>query len=119
MNRKFEDQVFYVTSRKDETVLVAVGLTVKKGLIEGDKVYLLRWFDTVYWREMAASELHEQDGYISFKRIEAEGGGVYYLIPMSLEIYNNLVKNELFNSREFRDEAEFRRAFLAMVKSEV
>ena len=41
------------------------------------------------------------------------------MIPMSLEIYNNLVKNELFNSREFRDEAELRRAFLVMVKSEV
>lgn len=42
---------------------------------------------------------------------QSKGGGVYYLIPMSLAIYNEQVKNELFDAREFKDEAELRQAF--------
>ena len=41
------------------------------------------------------------------------------MIPMSLAIYNEQMKNELFDAREFKDEAKLRQAFLAMVKSEV
>jgi hypothetical protein len=37
----------------------------------------------------------------SFTRVEAEGGGKYSFTPMSLEIYNERVKDKLRDGAEF------------------
>ena len=143
MNRDFEEQVYYVESDQDESVLVAVGLKIQKGIRDGENkaggddegvsshengykhenrnlgdggVYFLEWFDTVYWRRMTASEVWTENGELFFKRIEPEGGGMYHFIPMTVTIYNQFVRDELFGAKDFIDDEEVRLAFLRMIK---
>ncbi len=143
MNRDFEDQVYYVESDQDESVLVAVGLKIQRSFRDGENVaggddggvnsrengyrhengnledggvYFLEWFDTVYWRRMTASEVWTENGELFFKRIEPEGGGRYHFTPMIVATYNQFVRDELFESKDFIDDEEVRLAFLRMIK---
>ena len=143
MNRDFEEQVYYVESDQDESVLVAVGLKIQKGARGGEimarvddqgvgdreieykhengilgdgGVYFLEWFDTVYWRRITASEVWSENGELFFKRIEAEGGGMYHFTPMTVATYNQFVRDELFEPKDFTDDEEVRLAFLRMIK---
>lgn len=143
MNRDFEEQVYYVESDQDESVLVAVGLKIQRSSRDGENkaeddnggigshengykhengnlgdggVYFLEWFDTVYWRRMTASEVWTEKGELFFKRIEPEGGGIYHFTPMTVAIYNQFVRDELFEARDFIDDEEVRLAFLRMIK---
>ena len=143
MNRDFEEQVYYVESDQDESVLVAVGLKIQRSFRDGENkaedndggvgsyengykhengnlgdsgVYFLEWFDTVYWRRMTASEVWTENGELFFKRIEPEGGGMYHFTPMTVAIYNQFVRDELFEAKDFRDDDEVRLAFLRMIK---
>lgn len=139
MNRDFEEQVYYVESDQDESVLVAVGLKIQRSFRSGENtaegvgdcengykhengnlgdggVYFLEWFDTVYWRRMTASEVWTENGELFFKRIEPEGGGMYHFKPMTVATYNQFVRDELFEARDFIDDEEVRLAFLRMIK---
>ena len=143
MNRDFEEQVYYIESNQDESVLVAVGLKIQKGVRRnedaalGDNggigshengykhengnlgdggVYFLEWFDTVYWRRMTASEVWMKNQELSFRRLESEGGGMYHFTPMTVAIYNQFVRDELFEAKDFIDDEEVRLAFLRMIK---
>lgn len=143
MNRDFEEQVYYVESDQDESVLVAVGLTIQRSFHGGENkaggndgdvnrrengykyengnlgdggVYFLEWFDTVYWRRMTASEVWTENGELFFKRIESEGGGTYHFMPMTVATYNQFVRDELFGAKDFIDDEEVRLAFLRMIK---
>ncbi len=143
MNRDFEDQVYYVESDQDESVLVAVGLKIQRSSRDGENaaggdnggigshengykhengdlgdggVYFLEWFDTVYWRRMTASEVWTENGELFFKRIEPEGGGMYHFMPMTVATYNQFVRDELFEAKDFIDDEEVRLAFLRMIK---
>lgn len=143
MNRDFEEQVYYVESDRDESVLVAVGLKIQRSIRDGENtvggddggansyengykhengnlgdggVYFLEWFDTVYWRRMTASEVWTENGELFFKRIEPEGGGIYHFMPMTVATYNQFVRDELFEARDFIDDEEVRLAFLRMIK---
>lgn len=143
MNRDFEEQVYYVESDQDESVLVAVGLKIQRSFCDGEnkaggddggvnsrengykhengnlgdgEVYFLEWFDTVYWRRMTASEVWTENGELFFKRIEPEGGGMYYFMPMTVATYNQFVRDELFEPKDFTDDEEVRLAFLKMIK---
>ena len=115
MNRDFEEQVYYVESDQDESVLVAVGLKIQRSIRDGG-VYFLEWFDTVYWRRMTASEVWTENGELFFKRIESEGGGTYHFTPMTVATYNQFVRDELFEAKDFIDDEEVRLAFLRMIK---
>lgn len=147
MNRDFEEQVYYVESDQDESVLVAVGLKIQRSFRDGENVvgsvgggvgggvgdhengykhengnlgdggvYFLEWFDTVYWRRMTASEVWSKNGELFFKRIETEGGGMYHFTPMTVATYNQFVRDELFEPKDFTDDEEVRLAFLRMIK---
>ena len=143
MNRDYEEQVYYVESDQDESVLVAVGLKIQRSFRDGENtvggdnggvvshengykhengnlgdggVYFLEGFDTVYWRRMTASEVWTENGELFFKRIEPEGGGMYHFTPMTVVIYNQFVRDELFEAKDFRDDEEVRLAFLRMIK---
>lgn len=143
MNRDFEEQVYYVESNQDESVLVAVGLKIQRSFRDGENmvdddnggigshengyehengnlgdggVYFLEWFDTVYWRRMTASEVWTENGELFFKRIEPEGGGMYHFTPMTVATYNQFVRDELFEAKDFIDDEEVRLAFLRMIK---
>lgn len=139
MNRDFEEQVYYVESEQDESVLVAVGLKIQRSFRDGENVVggvgnhengykhengnlgdggvcFLEWFDTVYWRRMTASEVWTENGELFFKRIEPEGGGIYHFMPMTVAIYNQFVRDELFEAKDFMDDEEVRLAFLRMIK---
>ena len=68
---------------------------------------------------MIASETKQKDDYFAFKRIEREGGGVYYFTPMELDIYNSKVKQRLAAGSDFTNNEDLIKAFLATTEDEV
>lgn len=95
--KKIPGRVFYVTSDKDNTVLMGLDLVV-----DGPWV---RWFDTVKERVMKAETMDDQSPVrFSFVRAVAEGGGRYEFVPLTLETYEQVVKHHVLIAKTFTDE---------------
>ena len=92
------------------------GYKHENGNLGDGGIYFLEWFDTVYWRRMTASGVWAENSELFFKRIESEGGGTYHFTPMTVAIYNQFVRDELFEAKDFIDDEEVRLAFLRMIK---
>jgi len=102
--RKLPKRVYYVYSPDDDTVLVAIDVVITGNLIS--------WFDTVRERRMTIEKIYSDspDEFI-FKRSEKEGGQIYSLIPLTLDIYNKKVKNRLLSPKDFENEEDMLNAF--------
>lgn len=93
----FPARVYYVYSRTDPTVLIALDVNVEANLI--------RWFDTVKERVMQIETVTEAtDQRFGFKRAGEEVAHCYSLQPLTMELYNLHVKNRLSSSEVFQDE---------------
>ena len=101
---KLPNRVYYVSSNKDNSVLVALDVEFNNKEI--------RWFDTIKERGMKIEKIIDLSlqNFI-FNRDLNEGGGIYKFVPMTLEIYNDKVKNHMLIPREFTDPEELFLAF--------
>ena len=61
---------------------------------------------------MVSSKLIKDGDNLSFKRIEEDGGQMYYFKPMTLEIYNDEEKENLLERIEFDNEVDMINGFL-------
>ena len=61
---------------------------------------------------MVSSKIKKDGDNLSFKRIEEDGGQMYYFKPMTLEIYNDEVKENLLERIEFDNEVDMINGFL-------
>lgn len=117
INKRVENNimmpVYYIKSTNDETVLVGINVTIQCTQVNQEKNILIKWYDTSHDRIMRASEIEWKGKNFSFRRIEQEGGGVYYFTPMTIEIYNDKVKQYLIAGTEFTDEDSMIKAFLS------
>ena len=104
-------KVYYVESSDDNTVLVGMDITLEKESFQGNDIVLVSWFDTVRDRMMKAADIKLEGDVFSFRRLEKDGGGVYYFTPMTLQIYNDKVKKRLLAGGEFTSEEEMEKAF--------
>ena len=104
-------KVYYIESSDDDTVLVGMDITLEKKSIQGNDIVLVSWFDTVRDRIMKAADIKLEGGVFSFRRLKEDGSGMYYFIPMTLQIYNNKVKKRLLAGGEFTSEEEMEKAF--------
>ena len=105
MEKELPHKVYYVHSPEDKTVLVAIDVKISDGKIQ--------WFDTTQERLMSFAEIKDahEDGTFSFDRTEEEGGATYYFEPMSLEIFEDNVKDTLIIPEDFTDEESLIQAF--------
>ena len=104
MKRNLPGRVYYVSSDKDDTVLL--GLDVKIN----DK--MISWFDTVKGRSMEIGGIiGENEKKFVFKRSEGEGGQVYTFVLLDLEIYEKSVRKWLTSSKSFDNEESMLEAF--------
>lgn len=113
--KKMPQPVYYIKSFDDPTVLVGLGVTVEPVKTATREVFIVRWYDTSRGRAMTASEIISKDGRFAFRRIDQEGGGVYYFTPMNLEIYNSRAKHRLISGVDFTNQEELIAAFLDTV----
>ncbi len=110
VREKLPEPVYYVKSPTDATVLVAIDVAVINRR-------WVTWFDTVKERGMeAAVILDNYPRHFSFRRTEGEGGHSYTFVPMSLDIYNTLVKERLLHGQDFSDQEAMIQAFLQTQK---
>jgi hypothetical protein len=101
----FNRRVCFVSSPDDRTVLVAFDIQ-----ITADN--LIQWFDTVKERRMRIGEIiSDTPEHFAFKRNDGKSQGVYDFVPMTLDIYNEKVKNKILIPKTFADEKEMRREF--------
>ncbi|MBI4276777.1 hypothetical protein HY629_02980 [Candidatus Uhrbacteria bacterium] len=101
---KLPIRVYSVSSDRDETVRIALGVTYDQQRVQ--------WFDTVKERRMrAASIVDPSPDHFVFERAAEEGGGTYTFIPMTLAVYNEKVKAHIVIPQEFTDEESMLRAF--------
>jgi hypothetical protein len=105
-NRKetLPGRVYHVSSAGDDTVSVAMDVT-----IDGD---VIRWFDTIKERIMTTKEIKpDAAGALVFVRAEEEGGGTYEFFPMTLELYNGKVREKLLAPKDFGNLEDLLAAF--------
>lgn len=98
--------VYYVRSEEDndKTVLVAIDARI----VGGDQV---TWFDTVKYRRFGCRDIQYGDGdTVRFVRIET--GVSYTLAPLSLSIYNQIVRPRLLDAKVFYSEEDMLKTFL-------
>lgn len=101
-----ESKVYFVSSEKDETVLLAMDVEIN----ENEKT--VKWFDTVKERLMYYELIVDSDHkHLVFERLEKEGGEIYTFIPLTLEIYDEKVKNRILIPKDFEFEEEMLKAF--------
>ncbi|MDO5480981.1 MAG: hypothetical protein Q4F60_01375 [Candidatus Saccharibacteria bacterium] len=113
---KIPKPVYYIESPDDDTVLIGINVAINHNKAGENDIYIVRWYDTVRERIMIASEIRKNDDYFAFKRLEQEGGGFYYFMPMNLEIYNNKVKQRLAIQKDFTNENDLINAFLSSIE---
>jgi len=116
---KLPKPVYYIESPNDDTVLVGINVTINHDITAEQEISIVRWYDTSHERIMTASETKHKDDYFAFKRVDQEGGGLYYFTPMDLEIYNNKVKQHLAAGSDFTNNEDLIKAFLATTEDEV
>lgn len=116
---KLPKPVYYIESPNDDTVLVGIDVTINHDRTAEQEISKIRWYDTSHERIMTASETRHKDDFFAFKRVDQEGGGVYYFTPMNLEIYNNKVKQRLAAGSDFTNNEDLIKAFLATTEDEV
>ena len=91
--------IYYVESTEDNTVLYAINVRISPTVIT--------WFDGTKERIMTIGEVIENnDNALIFKRDENEGGAIYKFSPLTLEIYDQKVKNRLVKPTSFETEEE-------------
>ena len=97
---RYQD-VYYVSSPQDETVLLATHVIASGAVV--------RWLDTVKERVMAVERwIEHTPRSIIFERSKKEGGGTYTFTPLTLEIYQENVKSKLMSPKEFQTEREMK-----------
>lgn len=110
---KLPEPVYYVESPEDNTVLVAMNVTLENDASIGN-VYIISWFDASRERIMIASKIYRREGGIfSFDRHPEDNSGSYTFTPMNLEIYKNKVQEQLVSGSNFTNEEELIKAFLS------
>lgn len=100
--------VYYIESR-DDTVLVGIKVTIT---IISHNCFEISWWDPYYERRMVSSIIKKDGDNLSFKRIEEDGGQMYYFKPMTLEVYNDKVKENLLERIKFDNEVDMINGFL-------
>ena len=102
--------VYHVQSDLDSSVLVGMKVQISGG-------GWISWFDTVKKRRMRGEVLENSPGRFSFKRDEGDSNQIYSFVPMTLDIYNSLVKGGLVGSPEFADQQSMVDAFKGLIEN--
>ena len=113
MRVKLPEPVYFVESAEDDSVLVGINVTIEYRQDNHHGAFTIYWFDTTHERAMMASEIRVKYGYFAFRRLKREGGGIYIFTPMNLQIYDNKVKQRLTAGRDFTNNEDLIKAFLA------
>jgi len=96
--KNIKDTVYFVSSDKDATVLLAMDIKINDGYIS--------WFDTVKERMMKIKSTKDIDGdSFVFKRDDGNSSE-YHFTPITLEIYNNKVGDRLISPRKYDNEED-------------
>lgn len=104
---------YYVESysednKPDESVLVAIDVQIRDNYIE--------WFDTQSYRKFVSMDTtREEDGSLQF--VNPKSGRVYRLSPLSLELYNDKVRDKMYGlDLDFDSEEALWEALLSSFK---
>lgn len=93
--------MYYVESPQDGSVRLAIDV------IWNQDSNTISWFNTLRTITFSVAEvLSANPEYFTFARAEAEGGGLYTLMPLSLEIYNKKIKPALRQPPHFDNEGQ-------------
>ncbi len=116
---KLPKPVYYIESPNDDTVLIGIGVTIEHSKMNEENISRISWYDTTRERVMVASEAKQKNDFFAFKRIDQEGGGYYYFMPMDLKVYNDKVKQHLAAGADFTNDNDLIKAFLSTIEDEV
>ncbi|MBI3632514.1 MAG: hypothetical protein HY225_03635 [Candidatus Vogelbacteria bacterium] len=95
-NYKFEKRVYYVASKEDDTVVLAIDPKIRDGY--------LYWFDTVRERIKPIDEvMAAEDREFTFR---SDGSVTYTFLPLTIELYEKFVKSHLVAPEGYRDEED-------------
>lgn len=94
--RKLPARAYYISSPEDDTVLIALDVTVD--------INVIQWFDTTRGRAMVIRKVTEDDDNLfAFERADGKGG-VYLFQPLTLDLYRAHVMQSTIGEEDFPDE---------------
>lgn len=100
----FNRPVYFVSSPEDSSVLIALDVKINDDSVS--------WFDTVKDRIMYIGKILDNNPeHFVFQRNDKGETGIYTFVPMTLEIYNQRVKNRILIQQDFSREEEMLKAF--------
>lgn len=98
--------VYYVFCPDDQTVLLA------RDIVVSPERKTITWFDTIKDRVMHYREISDSDpNHFVFEREQRTGRAVYTFVPLTLDIYNEIVKYHIIVPRTFSSAEEMIEAF--------
>ena len=115
---KLPEPVYYVESPDDDTVLVGIDVKIYREEKNNQLFTTVSWHDTNKYRYMMASDTMLHGDCFAFKRQEKEGGGTYYFMPMTIDIYNDKVKKLIIGNPNYTNKEELIDGFLSAAADE-
>ena len=98
-----KEKIYYVQSKEDPTALVAI----EPGYFNDGRV--LTWYDGAHERVIEIKEVSSNEP--DLVKIKDRENRIYTFVPMTLDIYNQHVKQHLFAPEDFAREEDMVAAF--------
>lgn len=98
---RFPSRLYYVESSHDPSVRLAMDI------IWNQEQQTISWFNTLRTMQFAVGEvLSAKPEFFTFAQPVEQGGGLYTLIPLTLEIYNKKIKPTLYQPPHFDNDGQ-------------
>src|SRR3989344_6613731 len=97
-------KVYFVGSPTDRSVLLAIHPLLH------EETGMLSWWDTVKERMKKVKAIQIEEDHHTLHVIDVKNTE-YIFTPLTLSLYNNIVKEELFRPKEFTSDDEMIQAF--------
>ncbi len=98
---RFPARAYYVSCPTDPTVRLALDVVYDHATNQ------MNWFNTLRRKSFTVKEfVIRSRNHFVFERAAAEGGGMYTLVPLTLEIYNQMIKPTMHQPQEFGSKQE-------------
>lgn len=112
------EPLYLVWSPNDESVLLGMQVVVEKVRVLGRIIVRVSWFDSTRNRVMQAAAFRKGKTFWAFRRPKYNGGGEYYFVPLTYELYDKRVRRYVIGGELATDEVSMRQLLLNLDEEE-
>lgn len=106
------EPLYLVWSPDDKSVLLGMNVVVEKVRARGRILVRVSWYDSAKNRVMQAAAFRKGKTFWAFRRPKYNGGGEYYFVPLTYELYDKRVRSHVVGGELVADETSMRELLL-------